>query len=154
MFQSSQKRDGQECLCSLPYGLCNSAKSPSLGGRGFGGGGANKKMAPKLTQFAKQLRKNSTKAEALLWSRLRNRQMGGIKFRRQQPIGNFIVDFVSFEKRLVIEIDGGQHTSNKHKDHERDRFLKDSSFKVLRFWNTEVFDNLDGVLEVIRRKCL
>ena len=111
-------------------------------------------MAPKLTQFAKRLRKNSTKAEALVWSRLRARQMDGIKFRRQQPIGNFIVDFVSFEKRIVIELDGGQHVSNKRKDHERDDFLRNSSFKVLRFWDTEVFDNLEGVLKVIRKKCL
>jgi very-short-patch-repair endonuclease len=111
-------------------------------------------MTPKLTQFAKRLRKKSTKAEALLWSRLRARQMDGIKFRRQQPIDDFIVDFVSFEKRIVIELDGGQHASNKHKDHERDTWLRNSRFKVLRFWNTEVFDNLEGVLEVIRKNCL
>jgi very-short-patch-repair endonuclease len=129
-------------------------KAPSLGGRGLGEGGSDQKMAPKLTQFAKKLRKNSTKAEALLWSRLRARQIDGIKFRRQQPIGNFIVDFVSFEKRIVIELDGGQHVSNKHKDHERDRFIRNSSFKVLRFWNNEVFDNLEGVLEMVRKECL
>jgi very-short-patch-repair endonuclease len=110
-------------------------------------------MTAKLTQFAKQLRKSSTRAEALMWSKLRARQINGIKFRRQQPIENFIVDFVSFEKRIVIELDGGQHKMNMKKDNERDRYLAENNFKVLRFWNNEVFDNLEGVLEVIRKKC-
>ena len=108
----------------------------------------------KLTHFAKSLRKKSTLVESLLWSRLRARQLQGIKFRRQQPIGNYIVDFVSFEKRIVIELDGGQHKMNKDKDNERDRFLAENDFTVLRFWNHDVFENLEGVLEVIRNKCL
>ena len=111
-------------------------------------------MATKLTHYAKQLRKNSTKAEALLWGRLRAKQMHGIKFRRQQPIEDYIVDFVSFEKRIVIELDGGQHKTNTRKDNERDRFLAENGFIVLRFWNNDVFDNLEGILEVIRKKCL
>ena len=111
-------------------------------------------MATKLIHYAKQLRKNSTKAEALLWSRLRAKQILGIKFRRQQPIQDYIVDFVSFEKRIVIELDGGQHKMNKEKDNERDRFLAENGFIVLRFWNNDVFENLEGVLEVIRKKCL
>jgi very-short-patch-repair endonuclease len=111
-------------------------------------------MAPKLAHYAKRLRKNSTKAEALLWSRLRARQIQGIKFRRQQPVESYIVDFVCFEKRIVIELDGGQHAINKEKDNKRDRFLTENGFKVLRFWDNEVFDNLEGVLEVIRNKCL
>ena len=92
--------------------------------------------------------------ESLLWSRLRARQLQGIKFRRQQPIENFIVDFVSFEKRIVIELDGGQHKMNKEKDNERDRFLSENGFTVLRFWDNDVSENLEGVLEVIRKKCL
>jgi len=80
--------------------------------------------------------------------------MQGIKFRRQQPIENYIVDFVSFEQRMVIELDGGQHAINKEKDNERDRILTENGFKVLRFWDNEIFDNLEGVLEVIRSKCL
>ena len=111
-------------------------------------------MVAKLTQLAKQLRKNSTNAETRLWSRLRAKQLQGIKFRRQQPIENFIVDFVSFEKQIVIELDGGQHVMNKKKDNERDRVLTKCGFKVLRFWDNEIFDNLEGVLEVIRKKCL
>jgi len=111
-------------------------------------------MAAKLTQLAKRLRKNSTKAEARLWSRLRAKQLEGIKFRRQQPIENFIVDFVSFEKRIVIEVDGGQHAVHKNNDKVRDKFLLQNGYKVLRFWDNEVFDNIDGVLEVIMRECL
>jgi very-short-patch-repair endonuclease len=111
-------------------------------------------VGTKLTQYAKQLRKNSTKAEALLWGRLRAKQMHGIKFRRQQPIKHYIVDFVSFEKRIIIELDGSQHKRNREKDTERDRFLAESGFIVLRFWNSDVFENLEGVLEVIRKKCL
>ena len=111
-------------------------------------------MAPKLTHFAKRLRKNCTKAEGLLWSRLRAKQMHGIKFRRQQPIESYIVDFVSFEKRIVIELDGGQHAVDKEKDKQRDKFLTKNGFRVLRFWDNEVFNNIDGVLEVIMRECL
>ena len=111
-------------------------------------------MSAKLIKYAKRLRRNSTQAEALLWSRIRGRQMEGIKFRRQQPIESFIVDFISFEKRIVVEIDGGQHAINKGKDNERDRLLTGNGFTVLRFWDNQVFENLDGVLEVIRKKCI
>jgi very-short-patch-repair endonuclease len=80
----------------------------------------------------------------------------GIKFRRQEPIGNFIVDFVTYEKRLVIEIDGGQHNEveGREKDQQRDAWLQSQGFRVLRFWNHEVLQNIDGVLEVIRENCL
>ena len=74
------------------------------------------------------MRKNPTKAEAILWNRLRARQLDGVKFRRQQPIHRFIVDLVSFEKRIIIELDGGQHAMNKDKDQERDRILTDKGF--------------------------
>ncbi len=77
-------------------------------------------MPTNLISFAKKLRKNGTRAETLLWSKLRARQVEDIKFRRRQPIDGFIVDFVSFEKRLIIEIDGGQHSTNKAKDRKRD----------------------------------
>lgn len=111
-------------------------------------------MPAKLTKHAKRLRRNSTQVEALLWSRLRARQMEGMKFRRQQPIENFIVDFVNFEKRIVIELDGGQHSKNKDKDNERDRLLTENGFTILRFWDNEVFENIEGILEVIRQKCI
>lgn len=111
-------------------------------------------MTDKLTNLAKTLRRNSTEAETILWNRLRARQIEGIKFRRQQPIENFIVDFVSFENRLVIELDGGQHAENRHKDIARDRLLAENGFEVLRFWDNEIFENVEGVLEVIRQRCL
>jgi very-short-patch-repair endonuclease len=128
-------------------------KNPSPCGRGKGEGDSRFRMSTSLTNYAKRLRKNSTRAEAILWNKLKARQMEGIKFRRQQPIDNFIVDFVSFEKRIVIELDGGQHKLDKNKDSERDRMLTESGFKVLRFWNNEIFENLNGVLEVIRQLC-
>ncbi|MFO7738998.1 MAG: DUF559 domain-containing protein [Desulfatiglandaceae bacterium] len=111
-------------------------------------------MTANLTKYAKHLRRNATQAERLLWSRLRARQVETTKFRRQQPIQNFIVDFVSFEKRIVIELDGGQHAVDKRKDLARDRQLSENGYTVLRFWDNQVFENLDGVLEVIRKKCI
>jgi very-short-patch-repair endonuclease len=110
-------------------------------------------MPSKITKYAKTLRKNATFAENILWNRLRATQIEGLKFRRQQPIENVIVDFVNFEKRVVIELDGGQHAIEKNKDEKRDRVLKDMGFKVLRFWNNEVIENTDEVLERIRQMC-
>jgi very-short-patch-repair endonuclease len=83
--------------------------------------------------FAKDLRKRSTDAERLLWRHLRAKRICGLKFRRQQCIGDYIVDFVCFEKRIVIEIDGGQHTDNREKDKVRDSWFKEHGFFVLRF---------------------
>jgi len=111
-------------------------------------------MLSKITKHAKSLRKRPTDVEAILWNKLRARQVEGVKFRRQQPIENFIVDFVSFEKRIVVELDGGQHAENRDKDIQRDRFFSENGFEVLRFWNNDVIENLDGVLEVIRQKCV
>jgi len=82
------------------------------------------------------------------------KQMEGLKFRRQQPIDSYIVDFVCFEKRIIIEVDGGQHAVEKNKDQERDSYLRQFGFKVLRFWNNDVLQNTSGVLEIIRRNCL
>ena len=110
-------------------------------------------MPSKLTKHAKSLRKNATKAETLLWSRIRSRQLEGIKFRRQQPIDNYIVDFVSFETQIIIELDGGQHADQKAKDQVRDQRLEEDGFTVLRFWNNEVLENFDAVFEIIRRNC-
>ena len=110
-------------------------------------------MTNRLVNTAKTLRKSQTDAEKLLWKHLRAKQMEGLKFRRQQPIGNYVIDFICLEKSLVIEVDGGQHADNK-KDEERDAWLKSEGFKVLRFWNNEVLTNMKGVLEVIRENCL
>jgi len=90
-----------------------------------------------------------TDAERRLWSVLRNRGVGP-KFRRQVPIGPFIVDFAAIDERVVIEVDGGQHAESV-RDQGRDRYLEAQGFRVLRFWNTEVLTNLDGVVTAIRR---
>ncbi len=110
-------------------------------------------MRKTLTHFSKTLRKGSTRAEAILWQGVRAKQLAGIKFRRQEPIAHFIVDFVSFEKRIIIELDGGQHAHSTLKDLERDAILAQRGFTVLRFWNNEVLDNPEGVLEAIREAC-
>jgi very-short-patch-repair endonuclease len=90
----------------------------------------------------------------MLWKHLRARQLDGLKFRRQEPIGHYVLDFICYEKELVIELDGGQHAIKKEDDKERDTWLEQQGFKVLRFWNNEVLTNTDGVLEVIRENCL
>ena len=107
-----------------------------------------------LTPYAKDLRRRATKAENVLWQKLRARQMEGCKFRRQQPIDNYIVDFVCLENKLIIELDGGQHAAGQSKDKKRDHFMELNGFTVLRFWNNAVFGNLEGVLEIIRKACL
>lgn len=107
-----------------------------------------------MTDLGKALRKKPTDAEKLLWHYLRLKQMEGLKFRRQQPIDNYIVDFICFEKRIIIEADGGQHAEQKERDIERDTYLQKQGFKVLRFWNNEVLQNIEGVLETIRKECL
>jgi very-short-patch-repair endonuclease len=104
-------------------------------------------LTNKLVNTAKTLRKSQTDAEKLLWRHLRAKQMKGLKFRRQQPIGNYVVDFVFLEKSLVIEVDGGQHADNA-KDEERDAWLTSEGFKVLRFWNNEVLTNINGILDL------
>ena len=99
--------------------------------------------------LARALRKRSTDTEAYLWKRLKNRQIG-FKFRRQQPIGKYVVDFVSLDKKLIIEVDGGQHAIDARDDKIRDEWLRGEGYQVLRFWDNEVFSNLEGVLETIR----
>jgi very-short-patch-repair endonuclease len=102
---------------------------------------------------AKSLRKTSTDAERLLWKYLRTKQIESLKFRRQEPIGKYIVDFACYEKKVVVEVDGGQHAASE-KDVERDAWLESQGFRVLRFWNNEVLLNIEGVLTVIRDTCI
>ena len=104
-----------------------------------------------LTNRAKELRQSETEAEQIIWSWLRAKKLNGIKFRRQEPIGIYIVDFVSFEKKLIVEIDGGQHNieENKANDKVRTQWLESQGFRVIRFWNNEVFTNLEGVITLI-----
>jgi len=97
---------------------------------------------------ARHLRHVLTDAEQKLWQLLRSRQLAGAKFRRQVPIGPWVVDFVSFEQMLVIEADGSQHTDSA-RDQTRDADLRNRGFRTLRFWNTDILGNADGVLEQI-----
>jgi very-short-patch-repair endonuclease len=93
-------------------------------------------------------RASCASTETTLWNRIRNRQIDGNKFVRQQPIGRYICDFVCREKLVVIEVDGGQH-SESARDEVRDRYLKSEGYRVMRFWNNDVLSNIDGVLTVI-----
>jgi very-short-patch-repair endonuclease len=103
------------------------------------------------TDRARSLRRNSTDAEGKLWFHLRGRQLGGHKFVRQEPIGRYFVDFVCRERRVIIEVDGGQHSENLA-DEKRDAELTALGYRVLRFWNNEVLGNIDGVLETLLRE--
>jgi len=87
-----------------------------------------------------------TDAERYLWKHLRQRQLAGHRFRRQMPIGSYIVDFVCLERRLIVEIDGGQHQEQQAYDGRRDGWLVEQGFRVLRFWNNEVLSQTEGVL--------
>ena len=100
------------------------------------------------TRFARRLRRAATDAERLLWHHLRNRVLMGCKFRRQHPIGPYVVDFACLEARLVLEADGGQHVDSS-RDALRDGYLRGLGFHVLRFWNHEILANPEGVFEVI-----
>ena len=100
------------------------------------------------TERARYLRRQSTDAERKLWNRLRSRAIDGHKFVRQEPVGPFIVDFICRERRLVIEVDGGQHATDS-RDVTRDQWLADHGYRVLRFWNNDVLGNTEGVLETI-----
>jgi very-short-patch-repair endonuclease len=116
--------------------------------------GGGKRVGVKgLTGVARRLRKYSTDTEQHLWRNLRDRQIGGFKFRRQQPVGRFVVDFVNLEKKVVVELDGGQHAIDPM-DKKRDEWLRAEGYKVLRFWDNQVFSNLGGVLETIRNALL
>ena len=107
------------------------------------------RSSPIVDQRAKAMRRNPTIAEKRLWEALRSRQLAGAKFRRQAPIGPFFVDFVAPSAKLIVEIDGGQHASESERDVARTRALKKDGYRVIRFWNNEVIDNLDGVLQTI-----
>ncbi|WP_118857098.1 endonuclease domain-containing protein [Sphingomonas mesophila] len=103
---------------------------------------------PRNTSRAQELRNGATRAERRLWSILRARQLAGAKFSRQMPVGPYICDFLCREHGLVIEVDGGQHADSRT-DAARDHFLSAQGLTVLRFWNNEVIDNLDGVAQRI-----
>ena len=98
---------------------------------------------------ARGLRHTQTDAEIKLWSRLRDRRLGGFKFRRQFPLGPFFTDFCCMDKRLVVEVDGSQHSDMKDEDANRTQYLGQQGFRVQRFWNNDVLANTDAVCEQI-----
>ena len=102
-----------------------------------------------MRDFARRLRRHSTDAEKLLWSRLRGRRLQAVKFKRQVPLFGYIVDFAALENKLIVELDGGQHATQAERDKARTVALESAGYRVIRFWNNEVLSNIDGVLESI-----
>ena len=109
----------------------------------------HKRTTPKIFGRAKELHRNMSSAEAKLWRHLRAHRVGGVHFRNQHAIGNYIVDFCAPRKKLIIELDGSQHLEQAEYDAERTAFFESRGYRVLRFWNNDVMNNLDAVLKVI-----
>ncbi|MBZ0132646.1 MAG: endonuclease domain-containing protein [Rhodocyclaceae bacterium] len=105
-----------------------------------------------MNKAARTLRRNQSEAERKLWHHLRDRRLDGWKFRRQHPVGPYVLDLYCTDANLVIEIDGGQHDDDEHRQHDEKRtaYLVSQGLKVMRFWNNEVMENTLGVLETIR----
>ena len=101
--------------------------------------------------IARRLRRDMTDAERELWSRLRNRQVAGLKFRRQMPLEGFITDFACVEARFVVEVDGGQHADAVERDALRTKAIEGAGYLVIRFWNEDVLKDIDGVIAEIMR---
>ncbi len=123
-----------------------STSPPSLVGRELEGGSKLNRIQPSTTRKAREFRRNATPAENLLWKHLRKTQVEKYKFTRQHPIGPYIVDFCCRSSRLVIELDGEHHATQKEPDTGRQQYLEAQDYRVIRFWNNEVFENLEGVL--------
>lgn len=126
---------------------------PPKGGRDREGGQTNQSPRRWADETAlkrgRHLRRDMTDAERTLWFRLRGRRLEGYRFRKQVPLGHYVADFACMAPRLVVEVDGGQHASQIERDETRTEWLQSQGFKVLRFWNHEVSENLDGVLLTI-----
>ncbi|MBA3577994.1 MAG: endonuclease domain-containing protein [Sphingomonas sp.] len=119
---------------------------PPEGGRGVGERGQRLKKV--VRQRARSMRSQQTDAEHRLWQVLRAKRLAGYKFKRQLPIDHYIVDFACLNERLIVEADGGQHSESPH-DRSRDAYLQKQGFRVLRFWNNDIFNNEEGVLRSI-----
>lgn len=110
---------------------------------------------PELKQRRRKFRQDQTDAEKLLWSKIRNRQLNGLKFLRQYSVGDYVLDFYCPKVRLAVELDGSQHIEDKSQiyDEQRTKFLEQKGIQVVRFWNNEVINNLNGVLEKVVEIC-
>ena len=106
-----------------------------------------------IYNIARKLRKNSTEQERIMWKLLRNRNFKNLKFKRQVPVGNYVADFLCEEKKLVIEIDGGQHNEAENiiKDNKRTKYFESEGYNVIRFWNNEITENLSGVYDKLSK---
>lgn len=109
----------------------------------------HRRTTPKVFSHAKELRHNTTPAEQKLWAALRAHQIENVHFRRQHAIGPYVVDFCCIKKKLIIELDGGQHLEQQAYDNERTQFLQTKGYRVLRFWNKDVLSDMNGVMKVI-----
>jgi very-short-patch-repair endonuclease len=107
------------------------------------------RLLPKIKNNSRHLRNNMTDVERMLWAKIRGKQLQGFRFRRQHPLGVYIVDFICLELKLVIELDGSQHMQQQEYDMKRSQWLQKNSFTVMRFWNNDVLDNLDAVVQSI-----
>ncbi len=104
----------------------------------------------RLRGFARKMRSEPTEVERIIWRLLRAKRLAGFKFKRQVPVGPYIVDFVCFHRRLVVELDGSQHADNPY-DEVRDRWFESQGFRVVRFWNSQVIENPEGIADMILR---
>ena len=148
-------------LCPSPYplpsGERDSEGSSPGGARGWtdslsptgGEGRVRGRFCERPGRYARSLRQSETKAERKLWFLLRNRRLGGLKFRRQHPIGPFVTDFCCTEAKLIVELDGGQHALQRRSDKTRTAYLEAQGYRVLRFWNNDALGNTDAVLQRI-----
>ena len=108
-----------------------------------------KRSNPKTMHRAGELRRELTPAERKLWAYLRGNKLNGVNFRRQHAIGDFIIDFISIKKKLAIELDGSQHLEQEEYDIERTKYLKSQGYKIVRFWNNQVMNDIEGVIRAI-----
>ena len=109
----------------------------------------HKRTTPKIFRHAKELHRNLSQAEAKLWKHLRAHRMSDVHFRNQHAIGNYIVDFCAPRRKLIIELDGSQHLEQKEYDEERTRYLETRGYRILRFWNNDIMNDIETVLKVI-----
>jgi very-short-patch-repair endonuclease len=137
-------RDRKEPSVPVLEAVAHAQSAPSPATRGKAGMGVSEQV-----KRSRELRKNPTDAERRLWRHLRDKQLDNFRFRRQRPIGNYIVDFVCLEAQLVVELDGGQHAEQQQYDARRTAYLVAEGLKVLRYWNNDVMQNVEGVLEDI-----
>ena len=109
---------------------------------------------PRLVEFARRMRKEPAPAERLMWRLLRNRRLAGFRFRRQHVIGRYIADYYCAVARLVVELDGDTHVGNEEADMRREGYLREQGLRVIRFWNAQLFEDSESILDAVYAACL